>query len=164
LVNIEKYTILSSIGVLFVLFYEAGLKFSCKRCSSCCRKDPGFVYLSEMDVKNLLATLKMDRNSFISTYCRWVTDWKGNEVLSLKEKSNKDCILWNEGCSVYKARPLQCVTFPFWETITTSVKTWEVTASSCPGMNSGKLHTKKAINDFSKLRTSQPVINRIRGE
>ena len=144
-------------------FYACGLKFSCKRCSSCCRYDSGFVYLSEKDLKNLTTALKTDRNSFLQTYCRWVTDWKGDEVLSLKEKINKDCILWNDGCTVYAARPLQCITFPFWETILTSAQAWEAVASGCPGMNSGELHTEKAIGEDIRMRASQPIINRVQG-
>jgi len=142
-------------------FFASGLKFSCKRCSSCCRYDSGFVYLSEKDIKELLLILKMERNDFLLKYCRWITGFNGEEVLSLKEKFNKDCILWENGCSVYSARPLQCVTFPFWESILASEKSWEMAASGCPGINSGKLYTEDVIKDIIKLRDSQPVINRI---
>ena len=90
-------------------FFSSGLKFSCKRCSACCRYDSGFVYLSENDVEKLTLLLKINRNSFLSEFCRWVKDWKGEDVLSLKEKPNKDCILWEAGCTVYDARPVQCV-------------------------------------------------------
>lgn len=139
-------------------FYAAGLKFSCKRCSSCCRYDSGFVFLSEKDMEKLTARLKMDKNVFFQTYCRWVTDWEGKEVLSLREKSNKDCILWDNGCSVYEARPLQCRTFPFWESVISSAEAWKITASGCPGMNSGALHTGSAIEKCVKKRASQPII------
>jgi len=145
-------------------FYADGLKFSCKRCSSCCRYDSGFVFLSEKDLENLTSTLKMDRNSFIKTYCRWVNDWKGDEVLSLKEKSNKDCILWDNGCIAYEGRPLQCITYPFWESIISSVQSWEIAAASCPGINTGALHTEISIGHDIELRASQPIINRLGGE
>lgn len=144
-------------------FYASGLKFSCKRCSSCCRYDAGFVFLSENDLEKLINELKMDRNSFLKTYCRWVIDRNGKEVLSLKEKSNKDCILWDSGCQVYQARPVQCVVFPFWENILSSKKAWEIAASGCPGMNSGELHTQKTIEQLINLKKSQPIINRIGG-
>jgi len=95
----------------------------------------------------------MNRDSFISAYCRWVTDWRGDKVLSLREKSNKDCILWDGGCTVYSARPLQCVTFPFWESILSSAGAWEIAAQSCPGMNSGELHTQDEIMEKIDLRS-----------
>jgi len=145
-------------------FYASGLRFSCKRCSACCRYESGFVFLSEEDLKKLMTALKLDRKSVLSIYCRWVTNWKGDETLSLKEKSNKDCILWDRGCTVYDARPLQCVTFPFWESVLASEEAWKIAASGCPGINSGQHHTEETISRHLKSRDSQPVINRIGGE
>jgi len=141
-------------------FYVNGLKFSCKRCSACCRYDSGFVFLSQKDMEKLAAGQKMDRGGFVKTYCRWVTDWQGKEVLSLKEKSNKDCIFWDLGCTVYEERPLQCRTFPFWESITASEQAWEIAASGCPGMDTGVLHTYSEIDGYIKMRTSEPILNR----
>ena len=143
-------------------FYASGLRFSCKRCSSCCRYEPGYVFLSENDLGKLAAELKMENDRFIKTYCRWVTDINGKEVLSLREKSNKDCILWDSGCLLYAVRPLQCITFPFWKSITASAQTWEIAACECPGMNTGELHSEKAISRFIEMRDLQPVINRQR--
>ena len=85
---------------------------------------------------------------------------EGNELLSLKEKSNKDCILWDNGCTVYGVRPVQCVTFPFWESILASEETWEIAASGCPGINSGITHSKEAIMQKIKLRSKYPIINK----
>jgi len=144
-------------------FFANGLNFSCKRCSACCRYEAGLVCLSENDLKKLTSLLKMDSDSLKKTYCRWVTDWNGEKVLSLKEKSNKDCIFWDMGCSVYESRPLQCITFPFWQSIIHSQGCWEVAASSCPGINCGKLHTKDEIENCLKLRKSQPIINKSGG-
>ena len=142
-------------------FYSGGLKFSCTRCSSCCRYDSGFVYLSENDLQKLISALNINRNTFIKTYCRWVSDMNGNEVLSLKEKSNNDCILWEtSGCAVYSARPAQCISFPFWENILASKKNWELAASGCPGINSGKTYTEIAINEILEMRVSEPLIYR----
>jgi len=146
------------------VFYSSGLKFSCKRCSLCCRESTGYVYLSEADLQKLITTLNLNRENFINTYCRWVTDWNGNETLSLKEKSNFDCILWDKGCAVYADRPLQCVTFPFWQSIISSKENWEMAASSCPGMNKGDLHTPQEIERVKELRASLPIISRTGGE
>ncbi|MCL2266646.1 MAG: YkgJ family cysteine cluster protein [Treponema sp.] len=141
-------------------FYASGLKFSCKRCSTCCRYEAGFVYLSEKDLKNLTSLLNIERNDFIAAYCRWVSDVKGGEALSLKEKPNYDCIFWDSGCTVYSARPLQCVTFPFWENVLASESSWKMAASGCSGINSGDIHTENAINEIIKMRTSEPLIYR----
>jgi len=104
----------------------------------------------------------MERNDFIKTYCRWVSDWKGGEILSLKEKINNDCILWEDGCLVYKARPLQCVTFPFWESIVASGHSWAMAASGCPGMNTGSLHLKNEIEEKINQRSREKIINNSR--
>ena len=111
-----------------------------------------------------MSALNMDKDSVIKTYCRWVTDWKGDEVLSLREKSNKDCILWDSGCSVYTERPLQCVTFPFWDSIVSSSEYWEMAATGCPGINKGDLHTEREIEQAIEIRASQPIINRAGGD
>jgi len=143
-----------------VPFYAQGLKFSCKRCSSCCRYESGFVFLSKNDLDKMTSLTNMDNNDFIKTYCRWVADWNGKQVLSLREKNNKDCIFWKSGCMIYNARPLQCVTFPFWESVMSSPHNWDAAASGCPGINTGELHSSKEIGQYLKLRTSEPIVNK----
>jgi len=103
----------------------------------------------------------MDRNSFIKTYCRWVNDSQnGKEVLSLKEKSNKDCILWDSGCLAYMARPVQCSSFPFWKSVVSSTQAWQIAATGCPGMNTGELYSEKAIGEYIEKRASESIISR----
>jgi Fe-S-cluster containining protein len=141
-------------------FYAQGLKFSCTRCSACCRHASGFVYLSEQDLSRLIEACGMEYNQFISAYCRWVPgDW-GKERLSLKEKSNFDCIFWDQGCKVYQARPLQCGAFPFWAQIVNSAETWEIAASGCPGMGTGTLHSREVIEAFLAKRKAEPLIEK----
>jgi Fe-S-cluster containining protein len=118
------------------------------------------VFLSEKDLNKLASELKMDYNGFLSAYCRWVERDRGVGFLSLKEKSNYDCIFWNSGCTVYQSRPLQCRTFPFWESILGSAKAWEAAAFSCPGINSGPLRSYEEIKRCLKAREEEPAINR----
>lgn len=141
-------------------FFSSGLNFSCTRCSACCRYDAGVVYLTHEDLEKLLKIMDMDRDSFIAVYCRWVEDWKGRECLSLKEKANKDCILWDNGCTVYTARPVQCRTFPFWENILSSKESWNMAADGCPGINSGRLYNEEEINGFLEISKKEPVIQK----
>jgi hypothetical protein len=133
-------------------FFADGLRFRCTRCSACCRYDPGFVFLSRTDADALADFFRMDYSSFVQVYCRWVPAGGGVEYLSLKEKSNYDCFLWGErGCSAYEARPLQCRTFPFWESIT---------AADCPGIGQGPLIPREEIDRLSSLRAADPVVTR----
>jgi Fe-S-cluster containining protein len=102
----------------------------------------------------------MDKKNFITKYCRWVTDTQGNKVLSLKEKNNYDCIFWDQGCTVYESRPLQCVSFPFWESIVSSKEAWNMASTGCPGINSGVLHNADEISSFVNSRIARPAIKR----
>jgi len=141
-------------------FYASGLKFSCKRCSSCCRYDSGYVFLSEKDLNKLTDSLDMDKDRFVRKYCRWVTGTRGTESLSLREKPNMDCVFWDAGCSVYNARPLQCSSFPFWPSILSSPESWKIAATGCPGMNTGALHTQGEIDNYVELRGAEPIISK----
>jgi Fe-S-cluster containining protein len=141
-------------------FYAGGLRFSCTRCSACCRYESGYVFLSEKDVKRLAAECQMDYTNFVEIYCRWVPAGGGRERLSLKEKSNFDCIFWKEGCSVYTARPLQCRTFPFWRSIVDSPSSWAMAASGCPGMGKGGVVAREEIEARLEARKAEPVLSR----
>lgn len=122
-------------------FYLNGLHFGCQRCSFCCGHSPGFVYLSERDLKALCSFKKLSVKDFVEQYCRWADYYYGTQVLALKERKNYDCILWNSGCSCYEARPVQCSTWPFWSWMIESKESWEDCAKECPGMNKGRLWT-----------------------
>ena len=126
-------------------FYEKGLKFECQGCNYCCSSEPGYVFLSENDIKRLSDGLSMDRQSFIDTYCR-VVDMGAFKMISLLEKDNYDCIFLQEGgCKVYPYRPKQCETYPFWAHVLEDRQSWDEEGKSCPGINNGRLYTKKEI-------------------
>jgi len=143
-------------------FYSKGLCFSCERCSACCRFEPGYVFLSGKDVSLLGSELKMKNGEFMEVYCRWIPAENGKFHLSLREKSNYDCIFWTQerGCSVYAARPLQCRAFPFWPSVVNSKKSWEISAQSCPGINQGILHSPDSIEKWLAQRKKEPIISK----
>jgi len=102
----------------------------------------------------------MDYTAFVKTWCRWVPFNPGRERLSLKEKSNFDCIFWNANCTVYNARPLQCRTFPFWDYVLCSPEAWENTGANCPGINNGELHSMEKIEGIISQMEGELVIER----
>ncbi|MDR1388785.1 MAG: YkgJ family cysteine cluster protein [Treponema sp.] len=124
-------------------FYARGLRFSCKRCSVCCRRDPGYVFLSRDDAGLLASRLKMGYSSFVERCCRWVT-LNEKPLLSLRETPAYDCVLWDRGCTVYQDRPVQCRTFPFWKANLASRESWD--ALDCPGVNEGELRSAEYID------------------
>ena len=125
--------------------YENGLRFECQGSSNCCvsRGSYGFVYLSNKDIKKLSNFLKIDDKKFLKLYCE-----NTNGFTHLKEISkNGNCqFLLNKKCSVYKGRPTQCRTWPFWSE-NMNAKKWNKEISKfCPGIGKGKLVSKKIIN------------------
>jgi len=139
-------------------FYADGLYFSCTRCSCCCRHEPGYVFLSEPDLRLLAKELKIQYNNvnkLIEAYCRWVPAYEGLK-LSLKEKANFDCIFWQDGCTVYRSRPLQCRTFPFWASALCSREAWE--GLTCPGIGSGEFHSLEYIEDCLARQKAEPAM------
>ncbi|MBI9093287.1 MAG: YkgJ family cysteine cluster protein [Sphaerochaeta sp.] len=140
-------------------FYEKGLQFECTGCNYCCSCEPGFVFLSPKDLKRVSSHLGISEEVCITTYCRTVP--MGNfGMISLQEKKNYDCIFLTEkGCSVYKGRPEQCRTYPFWSSIVEDKAAWEAEMASCPGMGKGRLYTKEEIEKLLENRTSnQPIM------
>ena len=134
-------------------FYKNGLQFSCTQCGHCCRHDPGYVFLSEADVEQAINFLSISEDEFIEKYCT-IVDIGFFKKVSLQEKSNYDCIFWQDGvgCSIYEARPLQCRSYPFWPSILESRETWDQEAKHCPGMNRGPLHGEEEIKDWLDRR------------
>ena len=131
-------------------FYKDGLNFECQRCSFCCGHSPGFVYLSKRDLFALCEFKKMSIKDFVAAYCRWADYYYGSQVLALIEQKNYDCILWENGCSCYEARPVQCSTYPFWNWMIEDEKTWNECAQECPGMNKGRLWPVDVIEENRK--------------
>ena len=124
--------------------YDQGIRFKCQGSSNCCvsRGEYGFVYLSNKDIQRLCLFTKLKRNDFIKLYCD-----KTNEFTHLKEKfKNGNCMfLKDKKCSIYKARPTQCRTWPFWSE-NLSVKKWNVEISKfCPGIGKGRIISKEEI-------------------
>jgi len=115
------------------------------RCSNCCRHSPGYVFLILKDIQRLLLGTGLDLQSFRERYCREVV-LSGIHRISLTEKANYDCIFWEkDGCSVYRYRPMQCRSYPFWSGNLVSLHSWEQLKSSCPGIGVGRLHSRREI-------------------
>lgn len=139
-------------------FYDEGLNFSCQRCSRCCRVEPGFVYLSYEDLTNLCNCFKLKETDFIKKYCRWVQYYDNTEVLCLLETTKYDCILWDNGCTAYNNRPVQCSTYPFWSFLLESKQDWDENEKYCPGINKGQVHEKSEIEcQLNKYEENEPI-------
>ena len=89
----------------------------------------------------------MQTTAFTRKYCQQVEG-----LYALKDNpTGKDCIfLKDKKCSVYKGRPVQCRTWPFWPEVMTA-KAWkkEVVAF-CPGIGKGPIKKPEVI--YNELR------------
>jgi Fe-S-cluster containining protein len=122
-------------------WYRDGLDFECQRCRSCCRGEPGFVWVTAWEVAALAAALGATDSDFRRTCCREVAG-----RISLRERPDGDCVLLGpEGCLAYEARPVQCRTFPFWPEHLGRPADWSRLGRECPGVNQGRRHSLREI-------------------
>jgi len=120
-------------------WYRDGLKFTCTQCGDCCSGEPGFVFVDKDEIQAMADELGLSVEVFSSRFIRRVGVRR-----SLKERSNGDCILLDREtrrCSVYQGRPIQCRTWPFWDSNLESPQDWQAACDVCPGSGKGKLHT-----------------------
>ena len=117
-------------------WFKDGLRFRCNMCGHCCTGTPGYVWLNDAGVREIAAFLGETTDYFLA----WATRRVG-ERLSLWERENGDCIFYNreKGCTIYPVRPLQCRTWPFWESNLEYPQAWKRTCEACPGSGQGDL-------------------------
>jgi len=89
----------------------------CKICKGYCCKGEGYVFLTQSDIEGIAAYLNLEKEQFLKTYARKFYD----KIALANIKVNgeyKCCFLDDEGlCEIYTKRPLQCRTFPFWDSM-----------------------------------------------
>jgi Fe-S-cluster containining protein len=124
-------------------WYRDGLRFECTQCGACCGGEPGFVWVDAAEAAALANELGIGIEVFRRDYVRQI----GRDQ-SLIERPNGDCILLDpqtRKCTVYRARPTQCRTWPFWDSTVTKRADWQHTCEVCPGAGTGKLYTLAEI-------------------
>jgi Fe-S-cluster containining protein len=131
-------------------WYKEGLRFKCTACGDCCTGAPGFVWVNKEEMEALAAAAGVeDVEEFERQYIRKVGIRR-----SLREFPNGDCVFFDSDsrkCQVYKARPRQCRTWPFWTSNLKSPEAWEETCRVCPGSGKGKLYQLDLIESQRKV-------------
>ncbi len=130
-------------------WYKDGVKFQCQGSGKCCisRGEYGFVYVTAEDRRRMAKEFGVPTRSFTSKYCK-KTD-EGYHLI--EEPGRSECLfLENNQCSVYKARPTQCRTWPFWPEFLNAKKWRSEVKNFCPGVGKGKLYDPVEIETIMR--------------
>jgi len=119
----------------------ASLPFDCTGCGKCC-KVQGTVVMSHKEVVLAAKLLNISVHRFKVLYVEEEQEMPQDGSIGwvkLRDKGaadNSACIFLNDNnqCNIYEARPLQCLSYPFWPSIMASRKSWneEVVLSGDP--------------------------------
>lgn len=127
-------------------WWDGGVQFECQQSGKCCvsHGEYGFVYLTLKDRQNIAKELGLSTRAFTKEYCA-----KTDGVYHIADKGDPTCLfLKNKMCTIYKVRPTQCRTWPFWPE-TMGAKSWKKdVVKFCPGVNKGKLYSKDEIQSI----------------
>jgi Fe-S-cluster containining protein len=126
-------------------WYKDGLQFKCTACGDCCTGAPGYVWVNKEEIEAIAAEVGMEVAKFERKYVRKVGVRK-----SLVEYRNGDCVFFDNEtrkCKVYRVRPRQCRTWPFWDSNLRTPETWAETCRVCPGSGEGRLYQLEEIEE-----------------
>ncbi len=134
-------------------WYANGLRFTCTRCGTCCkaRGEYVYVYVSDECLEKMARIHGLHPIQFERRYCTFL---EGERIFKFEEEL---CPM-NDGtqCTVYRARPIQCRTWPFWPENIESEKSWEEKVLKvCPGTGKGRLWTPKEIDFLSSAMEAE---------
>ena len=149
-------------------WYADGLQFTCTQCGNCCTGAPGFVWISQEEIGRLANHLQLSIDEVTARYCRTV--WGRISLIEHRnERGEHDCIFLKEerterkegdqtlvqtkrSCTVYPVRPLQCRTWPFWDSNLSDPAIWNNAAERCHGMNHGRTFTSDKMEALRDAR------------
>jgi Fe-S-cluster containining protein len=131
----------------------SGLHFACQPgCIACCTQ-PGFVYLTEDDIRRAAKFLGMTPAKFEKLHV-----YRTRNQRRLRIPRTSQCrFLRADGCSIHPAKPTQCRIFPFWPELTEKKRQWRRTAAWCPGIGKGELVQIETVRGLAhEMRAAYP--------
>jgi uncharacterized protein len=141
------------------LWYAAGLRFACMQCGVCCSGAPGYVWVTQDEIARIAAFLGREGKGLTRRHLRQVgirysltEDEKAGKCCFLEMRNGKPC------CSIYPVRPVQCRTWPFWDTNLCSIDGWNRAALQCPGINRGRHHDREHIERRRQARRIEDLL------
>ena len=91
-------------------WYRDGLRFTCTQCGNCCSGDPGYVWVTKEEIRQISKFLGRTDGELDKKQLRRV-----RLGFSLTEKEDGDCIFLKRTggktlCAIHPVRPPQCRT------------------------------------------------------
>jgi len=126
-------------------WYAKGLRFACQPdCANCCvnHGDYEYVYLEDGEERRIARFLELSRARFRERYTEM-----DDEYLVLRMDQPACPFLEGRRCRIYPVRPVQCRTFPFWQSNLTSRSAWTRLRGFCPGIDQGEVQPLPVIRD-----------------
>lgn len=115
---------------------------ACETCEGrCCTGESGNIFVTPDEIKKIAKLLQIKEKKFIAAYLE-----KRGYKYSIKERIvglSYDCIFFDRaigGCMIYKARPNQCMTFPFWDYFKNNI---DELKAECPGIIDDKVEGRE---------------------
>ena len=106
---------------------------ACQTCQGrCCTGESGNIFVNKEEIENIAKQIGYELKDFYAKYLRRV-----GYRYSIKERlvaGSYECVFYDSainGCTIYNARPSQCITFPFWEYFKTNI---DELKDECPGI------------------------------
>jgi hypothetical protein len=106
------------------------------------------VWFTEEEAEAMARELRCTREEFLDRYTRRVGARRS--LRELKIDGRFDCVFLDRTtrpgkaiCGIYRARPSQCRTWPWWPEVVETPETWVETKrrTPCPGMDTGPTHS-----------------------
>lgn len=129
-------------------WYKDGLAFTCTQCGDCCTGAPGFVWVTDEELEAIAEFLGQPVAEVRELHTR-----RARGRRTIRERANGDCVFLDpkRGCTVYRVRPAQCRTWPFWESNVETPADWKRTCEQCPGSGKGEVIPVEEISRRLKV-------------
>jgi hypothetical protein len=118
-------------------YYERRpLRFECTGCGKCCTGTSDyFIAVSRAEQRRIQEHLGISWRWFRRRYLFRFDD----ETESLRMPGGRCEFLGDDNrCRIYKVRPLQCRTYPYWPELVGSLFSWRLETRRCEGIGRGE--------------------------
>ena len=107
---------------------------ACGNCGgACCTGESGYIWVKYKEIEKMADFLELTLEEFATIYLRKVKH-RYSLIETKLDVNNYACVFFDntiKQCTIYPVRPLQCRTFPFWETFKNDI---DEVKKECPGI------------------------------